>query len=159
MSIEQVELPSLHFVGRVFTNHQMGPSQSFQAVNQACEQDKQLQALFAQINPQQRANLVVFGPDNFTYWYGVVTKQKIDRPAGLLAYDLPAAICAQETTAGGLGSFSLPLGPVLMGFLQKTADAGFKIYSNLGDSETPYILRTIDLQHKKMTTSVYLEAK
>lgn len=159
MSIEQVKVPVLHFVGRVFTNHQMGPSQSFQAANQACEQNKQLQSLFASLDPQQRANLVVFGPDNFTYWYGAVTEQKIDKPAGLLAYDLPAAVCAQEVAAGGLGSFSLPLGPVLMGFLQRTADAGFKIYANLGDSETPYILRTIDLQHKKMTTRVYLAAK
>ncbi|MCH3905401.1 MAG: hypothetical protein LKF01_00910 [Lactobacillus sp.] len=159
MSIERVETPVLHFVGRVFTDHQMNKSQSFQAANQACEKDPALQELFAQVDANQRANLVVFGPTNFTYWYGVVSKDKIEKPDGLLAYDLPAAVCAEETTAGGLGSFSLPLGPVLLSFLQKTADAGFKLYANLGDSETPYILRTVDLEAKKMTTRVYLAAK
>lgn len=159
MEIERVEVPNLHFVGRVFTNHQMDASQSFQAANQACEQDAVLQDLFANNNAQQRANLIVFGPTNFTYWYGVVSAKKITQPKGLLAYDLPAAICAQAVTSGGLGNFSLPLRPILTGFLQKAAEAGFKIYENLGDSNTPYILRTVDLKHKKMTTRVYLAAK
>lgn len=159
MKIAQVELPSLHFVGRVFTGRQMTSARSFQTANLASEQDPHLQALVEKLGSQERANLIVFGPDNFAYWYGILTKGKLPKQPGLLAYDLPPAQAAQTTRAGNLAAFSLPLNQVLPLFLDQVRAAGIRVAANLGNSETPFVLRTIDLREKKITTRVYLAAK
>lgn len=159
MKIARVDLPSLQFIGRVFTDRQMASARSFQTANVNSEQDPNLQALVKKLGSQERANLIVFGPENFTYWYGILTRQRLPKQPGLLTYDLPAAQVAQTTAAGNLASFSLPLNHTLPLFLDQVRAAGINLPANFGDSNTPFILRTVDLQAKKIATRVYLAAE
>ena len=42
--------------------------------------------------------------------------------------------------------------------LKKLATRGVKVYENVGDSPTPYVLQTLNLDTKKLTQTLYVEA-
>lgn len=109
---------------------------------------------------KQRASLVVFGPETFMYWYGVATDKKINQlPKQLSHYELPAAQVAEEETPNmNLAFFSQPLNFVIPTFLDKLAQAGVTYHENPGDSNTPYLLTTLDLSTKKLDQILYLES-
>lgn len=156
--ISTLTVAATNFIGRVFNDRQMDASRSFRAVNAACEKDAGLQRLFQQV-PGQRVNLLVYGPEDFTYWYGVLTKQALPKQPGILTYQLPPAKVAETAAAGDLSSFDLPLNYVLPKLLADIRAAGLQLPTNFGDSNTPFIVRQLDLQAKKITSRVYLAAK
>lgn len=103
--------------------------------------------------------MIVFGPDNFMYWYGVLTTKVRNIPSGLMKYQLPKAKVAEESSADQtLAFFNMPLNAVLPKFLKKLATRGVKVYENVGDSPTPYVLQTLNLDTKKLTQTLYVEA-
>ncbi|MDF7638536.1 hypothetical protein PT285_03815 [Lactobacillus sp. ESL0791] len=151
------EQESLTFIGRPFTDSLMNEQRSFAASNAEMENDQNWQNFLKENNLADcRSSLVVFGPDNFMYWYGVVAEMQVV-PAGLMKYQLPQARVAQEELSNqSLTYFNEPLNLVLPPFLQKVAATGTKVYENIGDSNTPYVLQTLNLATKKLTQTLYL---
>ena len=102
--------------------------------------------------------MVVFGPENFMYWYGVVAPSNIKVSQGLMKFVLPETqVAIEEKTDQNISFFSQPLNMVISQFLAAVADEGIKIYQNPGDSLTPYVLQNLNLDTKKLTQELYLE--
>ena len=147
------------FVGRPFPDTMMDKQRSYTACNMKMENDPVFQKFLQDNNLQkQRTNMIVFGPDNFMYWYGVLTTKVENIPSGLMKYQLPKAKVAEENSADQtLAFFNMPLNAVLPKFLKKLATRGVKVYENVGDSPTPYVLQTLNLNTKKLTQTLYVE--
>lgn len=147
------------FVGRPFPDQLMDEQKTFTESNMAMEQDQTFLNFIAQNNLNNtRSNLVVFGPENFMYWYGVIAPNEIEVPRGLMKFVLPETqVAVEEKDNQNISFFSQPLNIVISQFLATVADTGIKIYQNPGDSLTPYVLQNLDLKTKKLTQELYLE--
>lgn len=147
------------FIGRPFADHMIDKQKSFSACNIQVEQDAIFQQ-FLQENKltDSRDSMVVFGPENFMYWYGVIVSNEVEVPQGLLKFVLPKAKVAVEKKENqNLSFFGQPLNLVVSEFLQKVRAKGIPTYENLGDSMTPYIVQDLNLATKKLTQMLYLE--
>ena len=147
------------FVGRPFPDQLMDEQKTFNESNMEMEQDQTFLNFIAQNNLNNtRSSLVVFGPENFMYWYGVIAPNEIKVPKGLMKFVLPEAqVAITEKDNQNISFFSQPLNMVISQFLAAVADEGIKIYQNPGDSLTPYVLQNLDLKTKKLTQELYLE--
>lgn len=154
-----MEQAKLVFTGKPFPGSLMDQQQSFQAENVRLEADSAFQTWLQNTGKiQERARLLVFSPSHFMYWYGLVSPQPLTPGAGLLAYELPAAQIAQRVQSGDLAAFDRPLSQTIPDFLHALTQQGVAVYQNLGDSPTPYLLETLDLDKQKLTQSLYLGA-
>lgn len=147
------------FVGRPFPDQLMDEQKTFNESNMAMEQDQTFLNFIAQNNLNNtRSSLVVFGPENFMYWYGVIAPNEIEVPRGLMKFVLPETqVAVEEKDNQNISFFSQPLNIVISQFLATVADTGIKIYQNPGDSLTPYIVQTLNFDTKKLTQELYLE--
>ena len=147
------------FVGRPFPDQLMDEQKTFTESNMAMEQDQTFLNFIAQNNLNNtRSSLVVFGPENFMYWYGVIAPNEIEVPRGLMKFVLPETqVAVEEKDNQNISFFSQPLNIVISQFLATVADTGIKIYQNPGDSLTPYIVQTLNFDTKKLTQELYLE--
>jgi len=147
------------FVGRPFPDQLMDEQKTFNESNMEMEQNQVFQDFIAKNNlTDSRSNMVVFGPENFMYWYGVIAANEIDVPKGLMKFVLPEAqVAVEEKNNQNISFFSQPLNIVISQFLAAVAGEGIKIYQNPGDSLTPYIVQTLNFDTKKLTQELYLE--
>ncbi|WP_294831726.1 hypothetical protein [uncultured Lactobacillus sp.] len=147
------------FVGRPFPDQLMDEQKTFNESNMEMEQNQVFQDFITKNNlTDSRSNMVVFGPENFMYWYGVIAANDIDVPKGLMKFVLPEAqVAIKEKENQNISFFSQPLNIVISQFLAAVADEGIKIYQNPGDSLTPYIVQTLNFDTKKLTQELYLE--
>ena len=105
----------------------------------------------------KRTVMVVFGPENFMYWYGVLVDD-IEVPTGLMKFELPKAEVAEiEQENQNLVFFNLPLNGTMPEFIHKIVSEGIEVYQNIGDSETPYVTWDLDMDTKKLTQDLYLK--
>ncbi|MEB3364257.1 hypothetical protein SDC49_12925 [Lactobacillus sp. R2/2] len=75
----------------------MDEQKTFTESNMAMEQDQTFLNFIAQNNLNNtRSSLVVFGPENFMYWYGVIAPNEIEVPRGLIKFVLPETQVAVE---------------------------------------------------------------
>lgn len=148
------------FVGRAFPDSMMDAQRTFSEANKQVEDDETFQKFLVDNNLQnKRTSMVVFGPENFMYWYGVLADSSVEVPNGLLKYDLPKAEVAEETSENqNVVFFDLPLNTVVPEFLKKVAESGVEIYENIGDSPVPYVIADMDLANKKLTQTLYVKA-
>ena len=147
------------FVGRPFPDQLMDEQKTFNQANMEMEQNQVFLDFINKNNLENtRSSLVVFGPENFMYWYGVVAPNDIAVPQGLMKFVLPETqVAVEEKDKQNISFFSQPLNIVISQFLAAVADEGIKIYQNPGDSLTPYILQNLNLDTKKLTQELYLE--
>ncbi|WP_294757696.1 hypothetical protein [uncultured Lactobacillus sp.] len=147
------------FVGRPFPDQLMDEQKTFNESNMEMEQNQVFQDFITKNNlTDSRSNMVVFGPENFMYWYGVIAANDIDVPKGLMKFVLPEAqVAIKEKDNQNISFFSQPLNIAISQFLAAVADEGIKIYQNPGDSLTPYIVQTLNFDTKKLTQELYLE--
>ena len=147
------------FVGRPFPDQLMDEQKTFNESNMEMEQNPVFQDFITKNNlTNTRSNMVVFGPENFMYWYGVIAPNEIEVPKGLMKFVLPEAqVAIKEKEKQNISFFSQPLNMVISQFLAAVADEGIKIYQNPGDSLTPYIVQTLNFDTKKLTQELYLE--
>lgn len=147
------------FIGRPFADQLMDEQRSFKEANLQMEQSQVFQHFLEQNHLTDfRSSMIVFGPDNFMYWYGVVTNNDVEVPSELMKFVLPKAqVAAVEQQEQNLSFFSQPLNLVLPNFLEQVAEEGIKSYENPGDSSTPYVLQNLNLKTKKLTQMLYLE--
>lgn len=148
------------FVGRAFPDSMMDAQRTFSEANKQVEENETFQKFLTDNHLEnKRTSMVVFGPENFMYWYGVLSDSDVKVPNGLLKYDLPKAEVATETDDNqNVIFFDLPLNTVLPKFLSKVADSGVEVYENIGDSPVPYVLFDMDLDNKKLTQTLYVKA-
>ena len=147
------------FVGRPFPDQLMDEQKTFNESNMEMEQNQVFQDFIAKNDlTNTRSNMVVFGPENFMYWYGVIAPNEVEVPKGLMKFVLPEAqVAITEKDNQNISFFSQPLNMVISQFLAAVADEGIKIYQNPGDSLTPYVVQTINFATKKLTQELYLE--
>ncbi|MEB3365148.1 hypothetical protein SDC49_21270 [Lactobacillus sp. R2/2] len=80
------------FVGRPFPDQLMDEQKTFNQSNMEMEQNQVFQDFIAKNDlTNTRSNMVVFGPENFMYWYGVIAPNEIEVPRGLMKFVLPEA--------------------------------------------------------------------
>ena len=147
------------FVGRPFPDQLMDEQKTFNQSNMEMEQNQVFQDFIAKNDlTNTRSNMVVFGPENFMYWYGVIAPNEVEVPRGLMKFVLPEAqVAITEKDNQNISFFSQPLNMVISQFLAAVADEGIKIYQNPGDSLTPYVVQTLNFATKKLTQELYLE--
>ena len=147
------------FVGRPFPDQLMDEQKTFNQSNIEMEQNQVFQDFIAKNDlTNTRSNMVVFGPENFMYWYGVIAPNEVEVPKGLMKFVLPEAqVAITEKGNQNISFFSQPLNMVISQFLAAVADEGIKIYQNPGDSLTPYVVQTLNFATKKLTQELYLE--
>ena len=147
------------FVGRPFPDQLMDEQKTFNQSNMEMEQNQVFQDFIAKNDlTNTRSNMVVFGPENFMYWYGVIAPNEVEVPKGLMKFVLPEAqVAVKEKDKQNISFFSQPLNIVISQFLATVADTGIKIYQNPGDSLTPYVVQTLNFATKKLTQELYLE--
>lgn len=147
------------FVGRPFTDHMIDEQKSFNACNIKVEQDSIFQQFLQENNlTNSRSSMVVFGPDNFMYWYGVNVANRVKVPQSLMKFELPKAeVAVEEKKNQNVSFFGQPLNLAVSEFLQKVRAKGIPTYENLGDSMTPYIVQDLNLATKELTQMLYLE--
>lgn len=148
------------FVGRAFPDSMMDAQRTFSEANKQVEENETFKKFLADNHLQdKRTSMVVFGPENFVYWYGVLVDSDLEVPSGLLKYDLPKAEVAEETSENqNIVFFDLPLNTVVPEFLQKVANSGVEVYENIGDSPVPYVVFDMNLDNKKLTQTMYVKA-
>ncbi|KRL63847.1 hypothetical protein [Lactobacillus psittaci] len=157
--METREFEKRYFYGRPFPASLIDENRSYSVQNMTMEQDDEFLAFLKENDLEaNRANLVVFNPDSFMYWYGAITDKMISDRHGLLKFDLPQAKVASEISEGTIANLSMPLNAAIPTFLKKVTASGIKVYENLGDSQTPYVLQMVDLNTKKLTQILYLES-
>lgn len=154
------QVPALLFIGRPFSDHLMDSKRTFSQPNIQMEKSTKFQSFLQQVHlTEQRTNLIVYGPEDFMYWYGVVLSQPVKHlPQGLFKYRLPKATVGQEVRPATLNWFSQPLNYVIPTFFNQLRKEGIKVYQNPGDSETPYFMQTLNLATKKLTQRWYFQA-
>lgn len=149
------------FIGRPFPDSLMNAQKSFMESNQQMENDEVFQKFLADNNLEnKRSALIVSGSDSFMYWYGVEANIEADKvPTGLMKFELPKAEIDEEVEENqNLVYFNLPLTSTVPNFVKKVVANGIKVYENLGDSDTPYIVWNLDMDTKKLTQVFYLKA-
>lgn len=146
------------FVGRPFSDQMIDEQKTYNNCNIELEQDQQFQQFLTDNELTNRSNMVVFGPENFMYWYGVLTPLATNLPQGLMKFTLPKAqVAVVERKQQTQSFFAQPLNMVIPQFLQTVREQGIQTYENPGDSLTPYFVENLDLETKKLTQMFYLE--
>lgn len=146
------------FVGRPFSDQMIDEQKTYNNCNIELEQDQQFQQFLTDNELTNRSSMVVFGPENFMYWYGVLTSEVTELPQGLMKFTLPKAqVAAEEREQQNQSFFAQPLNMVIPQFLQTVREQGIQTYENPGDSLTPYFVQKLDLETKKLTQMLYLE--
>lgn len=152
-------LDEMIFIGRPFPDRMMDEHRTFTKANSQMEADRDFQDFLKENNlERKRSIMIVFGPENFMYWYGVLVKDDVDNiPKTMMKYKLPAAQVAELENSGSLNNFNLPLNFVVPDVFKKLADAGIEIYENPGDSNTPYLIQDVNLDSKSLKQIWYVE--
>ncbi|QYN54393.1 hypothetical protein GYM70_03080 [Lactobacillus panisapium] len=146
------------FVGRPFSDQMIDEQKTYNNCNIELEQDQQFQQFLTDNELTNRSCMVVFGPENFMYWYGVLTSEVTELPQGLMKFTLPKAqVAVEEREQQNQSFFAQPLNMVIPQFLQTVREQGIQTYENPGDSLTPYFVQKLDLETKKLTQMLYLE--
>ncbi len=146
------------FVGRPFSDQMIDEQKTYNNCNIELEQDQQFQQFLTNNELTNRSSMVVFGPENFMYWYGVLTSEVTELPQGLMKFTLPKAqVAVEEREQQNQSFFAQPLNMVIPQFLQTVREQGIQTYENPGDSLTPYFVQKLDLETKKLTQMLYLE--
>lgn len=146
------------FVGRPFSDQMIDEQKTYNNCNIELEQDQQFQQFLTDNELTNRSSMVVFGPENFMYWYGVLTSEVTELPQGLMKFTLPKAqVAVEEQEQQNQSFFAQPLNMVIPQFLQTVREQGIQTYENPGDSLTPYFVQKLDLETKKLTQMLYLE--
>lgn len=146
------------FVGRPFSDQMIDEQKTYNNCNIELEQDQQFQQFLTDNELTNRSSMVVFGPENFMYWYGVLTSEVTELPQGLMKFTLPKAqVAVEEREQQNQSFFAQPLNMVIPQFLQTVREEGIQTYENPGDSLTPYFVQKLDLETKKLTQMLYLE--
>lgn len=146
------------FVGRPFSDQMIDEQKTYNNCNIELEQDQQFQQFLTDNELTNRSSMVVFGPENFMYWYGVLTSEVTELPHGLMKFTLPKAqVAVEEQEQQNQSFFAQPLNMVIPQFLQTVREQGIQTYENPGDSLTPYFVQKLDLETKKLTQMLYLE--
>lgn len=146
------------FVGRPFSDQMIDEQKTYNNCNIELEQDQQFQHFLTDNELTNRSSMVVFGPENFMYWYGVLTSEVTELPQGLMKFTLPKAqVAVEEREQQNQSFFAQPLNMVIPQFLQTVREQGIQTYENPGDSLTPYFVQKLDLETKKLTQMLYLE--
>lgn len=146
------------FVGRPFSDQMIDEQKTYNNCNIELEQDQQFQQFLTDNELTNRSSMVVFGPENFMYWYGVLTLEVTELPQGLMKFTLPKAqVAVEEREQQNQSFFAQPLNMVIPQFLQTVREQGIQTYENPGDSLTPYFVQKLDLETKKLTQMLYLE--
>lgn len=147
------------FVGTPFPDSMMDAQKSFSESNKMVEENDTFKQFLKENDLEnKRTAMVVFGPENFMYWYGVITDGDIEVPKGLMKFELPKAEVAEEVIENSNPVFfDLPLNSVLPEFIKKVAESGVEVYENMGDSPVPYIVEDMDLDNKKLTQTLYVK--
>lgn len=146
------------FVGRPFSDQMIDEQKTYNNCNFELEQDQQFQQFLTDNELTNRSSMVVFGPENFMYWYGVLTSEVTELPQGLMKFTLPKAqVAVEEREQQNQSFFAQPLNMVIPQFLQTVREQGIQTYENPGDSLTPYFVENLDLETKKLTQMLYLE--
>ncbi|MBA1393424.1 hypothetical protein EQ500_06025, partial [Lactobacillus sp. XV13L] len=146
------------FVGRPFADQLMDEQRTFSKSNLEIERDPVFQRFLADNQlSARRSSMLVFGQENFMYWYGVLAARVVEVPQGLLRFVLPAAqVAFKESTQQERSFFNLPVNLILPQFLEEVTASGIAVYENPGDSATPYYVQDLDLETKKLTQMLYL---
>lgn len=149
-----------NFIGKVFMPNQIDENKTYTIAIQEMENDPVFQKFIKDNGYEnERASLVVFGPENFMFWYGILADDKQMSVAGLNKFELPASEIAEiDTPYSNLAFFSQPLNFVIPTFLDKLSKDGITMYENLGDSEKPYVLAKLNLETKELAQILYLDA-
>ena len=110
-----------NFIGKVFMPNQIDENKTYTAAIQEMENDPVFQKFIKDNGYEnERASLVVFGPENFMFWYGILADDKQMPVAGLNKFELPASEIAEiNTPDSNLAFFSQPLNFVIPTFLDK----------------------------------------
>lgn len=146
------------FVGRPFSDQMIDEQKTYNNCNIELEQDQQFQQFLTDNELTNRSSMVVFGPENFMYWYGVLTSEVTELPQGLMKFTLPKAqVAVEEREQQNQSFFAQPLNMVIPQFFQTVREQGIQTYENPGDSLTPYFVQKLDLETKKLTQMLYLE--
>ena len=159
--MKKEEFAALNFIGKVFLPGQIDENKSYGQQVQETENDPVFKKFIEKNGlSNQRASLVVFAPETFMFWYGVVTDKKINQlPKQLNHFNLPASEVAEiETNNMNLSFFGQPLNFVIPTFLDKLAQSDVVFHENPGDSKNPYLLTTLNLSTKKLAQILYLDA-
>lgn len=148
----------LTFIGRPFPSAMMDEQKTFGKVNMDMENDDNFKKFLSDNDLEdKRATMFVFGPDNFMYWYGIITDQDLIVPKEMMKYDLPAGPVASEEQTAALNYFSLPAHYLVENFFKKVMQEGIKVYQNPGDSNTPYFVQVLNLRTKNLHQFWYLD--
>lgn len=146
------------FVGRPFSDQMIDEQKTYNNCNIELEQDQRFQQFLTDNELTNRSSMVVFGPENFMYWYGALTSEVTELPQGLMKFTLPKAqVAVEEREQQNQSFFAQPLNMVIPQFLQTVREQGIQTYENPGDSLTPYFVQELNLETKKLTQMLYLE--
>lgn len=159
--MKKEKFSEMNFIGKVFLPAQIDKNKSYAQQVQETENDSVFKKFLEKNGfTNQRSSLIVFAPETFMFWYGIVTDKKINQlPKQLNHFTLPACEVAQiDTDNMNLGFFSQPLNFVIPTFLDKLAQTDVVFHENPGDSKYPYLLTTLNLSTKKLAQSLYLDA-
>lgn len=152
--IEEVTL-----IGRAFPDSLMDNSGTFAGCNQSLEEDEAFQNFIKENHLESsRASLLAFGPENFMYWYGVLVPGKHDAVKGLLKFNLPASEVFESESNENVAYFDMPLPIEIPHFLDEADKEGIEYDRNLGNSDMPFILRSMNMETKKLTKILYLKS-
>ena len=149
-----------NFIGKVFMPNQIDENKTYTIAIQEMENDPVFQKFIKDNGYEnERASLVVFGPENFMFWYGILADDKQMPVAGLNKFELPASEIAEiDTPDSNLEIFSQPINFVIPTFLDKLSKDVITMYENLGDREKPYVLAKLNLETKELAQILYLDA-
>ncbi|EFQ47336.1 hypothetical protein [Lactobacillus iners] len=158
--MEIIQKQACTMIGKVFLPTDIDEQRSYAAAIQQVENDINFVNFLKENNLEhQRAALYVFAPDSFMYWYGVVVHQLPNEFKGLRQFGLPSCKVANYITESqNLTHFLSPVNQTIPMFLDKLNKENVTYHENLGESDVPYILEELDLDTKKLTQSLYLDA-
>lgn len=152
-------LPKKYFVGKVFLPSEIDDQRSFASQIMKVENDPIFNKWIEKNNFKQRSSLIVFGPETFMFWYGVLIDQDIDFPEKFSKYELPEAKVVEFTTENSdLNYFNQPINISISAFLKKLDQKNVTYHENMGEAENPYIISKVDLDTKKLTQILFLDA-
>lgn len=155
--MEQKKLEKQTFIGKPFLQIAPNDGNGYFAAYQEVEVIAEFTALDDSNElDKNRAGLVIFGPETFMYWQGMLYKGKAELPKGLMKYELPESNAVVDEKNGNESIFQLPLNLTIPTLLADIKKAGISVPENLGLSEKPYVLNVLYPDQQKYTAAVYL---
>ena len=145
----------LYFVGRPYQPNTMDENGSYQMAYQEMLTDPSFQEFQAEhAAADNLASLIVFGPENYLYWQGMILTADVEVPKGLFKYQLPESKVAEIIKPGNVSIFSQPLNFTVPVLLEDAKKAGIELPANLGLGQNPYVLNI--LRGTEVTSAIYL---